>query len=103
MTGRFVTTETALTEAVHLLENHRKAVAALSTLVSCMEVFPLAPNRVAAAMKLVEQWAPNMDYADACAVLLVRELPHAFVLTTDRRDFATYRVPFACPDGAFHV
>jgi predicted nucleic acid-binding protein len=44
-----------------------------------------------------------MDYADACAVVLVRSYGHAFVLTTDFRDFSTYRVPFASPEGAFYV
>jgi hypothetical protein len=41
-------------------------------------------------------------FADACAVVLVRNSKHAFVLTTDFRDFSTYRVPFAAPEGAFH-
>lgn len=102
-TGRFVTTEAAVTEAVHLLENNRRAVAALTQLVSRMELVPLAPDHVREVLKLVGQWAPHMDYADTCAVLLAGELPRAFVLTTDRRDFATYRVPFACPEGAFHI
>lgn len=100
--GRYVTTEAALTEAVHLLQNDARAVAALARLVARMEVVPLAPARVAGALEAVREWAPAMDYADACAVLLARELPGAFVLTTVRRDFATYRVPFACPEGAFY-
>jgi predicted nucleic acid-binding protein len=44
-----------------------------------------------------------MDFADACAVVLARSYEHAFVLTTDFRDFSTYRAPFASPEGAFHV
>ena len=48
-------------------------------------------------------WAPRMDFADACAVVLARNYERAFVLTTDFLDFSTYRVPFASPEGAFHV
>ena len=56
-----------------------------------------------AAIAEAQQWAPRMDFADACAVVLVRSFEHAFVLTTDFREFSTYRVPFASPEGAFHV
>ena len=41
--------------------------------------------------------------ADACAVVLTRNYERAFVLTTDFQDFSVYRVPFASPEGAFHV
>jgi predicted nucleic acid-binding protein len=44
-----------------------------------------------------------MDFADACAVVLARSHEQAFVLTTDFRDFSAYRVPFASPEGAFHI
>jgi hypothetical protein len=43
------------------------------------------------------------DFADACAVVLAHNYERAFVSTTDFRDFSTYRVPFASPEGAFHV
>jgi hypothetical protein len=48
-------------------------------------------------------WAPRMDFADACAVVLARNYEPAFVLTADFRDFSAYRVPFASPEGAFHI
>jgi predicted nucleic acid-binding protein len=51
----------------------------------------------------VEHWAPRMDFADACALVLARNYERAFVLTIDFRDFSAYRVPFASPEGAFHV
>jgi len=38
-----------------------------------------------------------------CAVVLARSYQRAFVLTTDFRDFAAYRVPFASPEGAVHM
>ncbi len=100
--GRFVTCEAAITEAQHGLENHPVAVRALRRLVARMDVVPAAPERLAAVFDEVEHWAPAMDFADACAVVLVRSYERAFVLTTDFRDFSTYRVPFASPEGALH-
>lgn len=100
--ARFVTCEAAITEAQHGLENHPVAVRALRRLVARLDVVPIAPDRLASVFDEVERWAPGMDFADACAVVLVRSYERAFVLTTDFRDFATYRVPFASPEGAFH-
>jgi predicted nucleic acid-binding protein len=101
--ARFVTCEAAIAEAQHGLENHPVAVRALRRLVARMDVVALAPDRIAAVLEMVEQWAPRMDFADACAVVLARSYEHAFVLTTDFRDFSAYRVPFASPEGAFYV
>jgi predicted nucleic acid-binding protein len=58
------------------------------------------PNEVLA---LMQRWAPRMDYADACAVILSRRHRGAVVLTTDHRDFSAYRVPFVSPRGEFHA
>jgi len=44
-----------------------------------------------------------MDFADACAVVLVSKYERAFVLTNDFRNFSAYRVAFASPEGAFYV
>lgn len=101
--ARFVTCEAAIGEAQHGLENDPVAVVALRRLVERMEVVPIAPSRLAAVFHEIERWAPRMDFADACAVVLARGDERAFVLTTDFRDFSAYRVPFACPEGAFHA
>jgi predicted nucleic acid-binding protein len=101
--ARFITCESAIAEAQHGLENHPAAVRALRRLVARMDVAALAPDRIAAVFDAIEQWAPRMDFADACAVVLARSYEHAFVLTTDFRDFSAYRVPFASPEGAFHA
>ena len=53
------------------------------------------------ALALMCDYAPAMDYADACAVLLARKYRGAVVLTTDHRDFSIYRVPFVSPQGEF--
>ena len=100
--ARFVTCEAAITEAQHGLENHPIAMHALRRLVSRMDVVPIASARLASVFDLVERWAPKMDFADACAVVLAQDFAGAFVLTTDFRDFSAYRVPFASPEGAFH-
>lgn len=100
--GRFVTSEAAITEALHILENHPVAVAALHRLVGRMEVVPVAFVSLGEVFAEVEKYAPRMDFADACAVVLARRHPRAFVLTTDFSDFSTYRVPFASPKGAFY-
>lgn len=101
--ARFITCEAAIAEALHGLENHPVAVRALRRLVARMDIVSVAPERVDAVFDEVERWAPRMDFADACAVVLARSYEQAFVLTTDFRDFSTYRVPFASPEGAFHA
>lgn len=101
--GRFVTCEAAIAEAQHGLENHPTAVRALRALIGRMHVVAFGPERLPPVFDEIEAWAPRMDFADACAVVLARNYHPAFVLTTDFRDFATYRVPFASPEGAFHV
>jgi predicted nucleic acid-binding protein len=101
--ARFITYEAAITEAQHGLENHPTAVRALRKLVARMDIVAVATALIQPVFDQVEQWAPRMDFADACAVALARHYERAFVLTTDFRDFSTYRVPFASPQGAFHV
>jgi predicted nucleic acid-binding protein len=101
--ARFITYEAAITEAQHGLENHPTAVRALRKLVARMDIVAVATALIQPVFDQVEQWAPRMDFADACAVVLARHYERAFVLTTDFRDFSTYRVPFASPQGAFHV
>lgn len=100
--GRFLTCEAAITEAQHGLENDAKAVRALRLLVERMEVVAVAPFLLEEVFDEVDTWAPRMDFADACAVVLARSRQSSFVLTTDFRDFATYRVPIASPAGAFY-
>jgi predicted nucleic acid-binding protein len=101
--ARFVTCEAAIAEAQHGLDNHPAAVRALRRLVARMDVVACSAERMAAVFDEIERWAPRMDFADACAVVLARSYQRAFVLTTDFRDFAAYRVPFASPEGAFHM
>jgi len=98
--GRFVTFEAAIAEAQHGLENHLAALKALRQLVARMDVVQVTIESV---FNEAERWAPRMDFADACAVVLARNYERAFVLTTDFRDFSAYRIPFASAEGAFYI
>ncbi len=100
--GRFITFDAAIAEAQHGLENHPAAVEALRRLVSRMDIVPAASALGDLIFDQAERWAPRMDFADACAVVLARKYERAFVLTTDFRDFSAYRVAFASPQGAFY-
>ncbi len=100
--GRFITFEAAITEAQHGLENHPAAVHALRLLVGRMDVVAAAVTFMDRVFDEAERWAPRMDFADACAVVLANVYERAFVLTTDFRDFSVYGVSFASPEGAFH-
>jgi len=90
----------AIAEVAHHFDNDPRALAALRKQVGDMQVKELVAGDVLA---LMEQYAPAMDYADACAVLLSKSHRGAVVVTTDHRDFATYKVPFISPKGAFHL
>ena len=97
--GPFIVTSAAVAEATHLLRNQGPALDRLRELVERMQVEDPAPTEV---LSLMKRYAPEMDYADACAVLLARRHKGAVVLTTDHRDFSVYRVPFVSPKGEFH-
>lgn len=101
--ARFITFEAAIAEAQHGLENHPVALRALRRLISRMDIMPVALALIEPVFEECERWAPRMDFADGCAVVLARHFERAFVLTTDFRDFSAYKVPFASPEGAFHL
>jgi hypothetical protein len=95
--------EAAIAEAQHGLENYPTAMRALRKFVDRMDIVAVAAALIQPVFDEVEQWARRMDFADARALVLARNYERAFVLTTNFRDFSTHRVPFACPEGAFHV
>ena len=99
--GRAITCEACVTEAFHLLENAPRAIAALRRFLERIEIVPVLPTEFAAVFDELETFAPAMDLADGCLVNLQRRIPASIVVTTDHRDFATYRVPFLSPIGLF--
>ena len=90
-----VSTEAVLTEATHLLgglPGGRQA---------CVDFFlsggallvPATTASLRRSRDLLSQYADlPMDYADATLVVLAEELDTDLVFTTDRRDFAVYRI-----------
>jgi predicted nucleic acid-binding protein len=90
-----VSTEAVLTEATHLLgglPGGRRA---------CVDFFlsggallvPATTASLRRTRELLSQYADlPMDYADATLVVLAEELDTNQVFTTDRRDFAVYRI-----------
>lgn len=93
--GSVLSSEAVLTEATHLLgetPGGRRA---------CLDFFlaggavlaPATPASLRRARELIEQYASlPMDYADATLVVLAEEIETDLVFTTDRRDFAVYRI-----------
>jgi len=90
-----VSTEAVLTEATHLLGGLKGGRQA------CIDFFlsggallvPATKGSLRRSRDLVNQYADlPMDYADATLVVLAEELGTNVVFTTDRRDFAVYRI-----------
>ena len=100
LSGRLMTCEACLAEALHLVANSRRAVEALKALVERMELAPVMGGDAEAVFSGIADFSPEMDLADGCLVTLSRRM-RALVVTTDERDFAIYRVPFLSPRGLF--
>ncbi len=88
-----VSSEAILTEATHLLGDHRGGRQA------CIDFFlsgaallvPATKASLRRSRDLVNQYSDlPMDYADATLVVLAEELGTNLVFTTDRRDFGFY-------------
>jgi uncharacterized protein len=93
--GTIVSTEAVLTEATHLLGRVKGGKGA------CLDFFiaggallvPSDDATLRRCRKLLEEYADlPMDYADSTLVALAEELGTNLVFTTDKRDFAVYRL-----------
>lgn len=93
--GSIVSTEAVLTEATHLLGRVKGGREA------CLDFFisggallvPSDEGSLRRCRKLLDEYADlPMDYADSTLVVLAEELGTNLVFTTDRRDFAVYRL-----------
>jgi hypothetical protein len=78
---------------MHAFENAPVAISAPRRIVARIEVVPVWPMDFMAVFELVADFAPSKDLADGCLVVPQRRIPNSFVVTTDHRDFATYRTP----------
>lgn len=95
-----ITTAPVLTETVHLLNQRRYQKVALDFLALLIhlqekQLFSLFESRndqLKRQLELMRQYADlPMDFADASLVLLAEHLGHGRIVSTDKRDFKTYR------------
>ncbi|MBS0444913.1 MAG: PIN domain-containing protein [Proteobacteria bacterium] len=92
----WVTTWPVLTEAVHLATRWLGVSAAIALVQEVaggdIHAWDLSPMALAKLPALLKRYADlPMDLADASLVLLAESLGHGRILTTDERDFRTYR------------
>lgn len=91
-----ITTWPVLTETCHLLLSRRGIEAELGFIRSYQQgafrIFDLREEHSGILLRLMEKYADlPMDLADASLVILAEELHDGRILSTDRRDFQTYR------------
>ena len=93
--GALITTWPILTETCHLLARRVATEAAPALLERAgrgFAVWALPPDAALRAASLMRRYAAvPMDLADASVVLLAEHLGDGRILSTDRRDFDTYR------------
>jgi len=93
---KWITTWPVLTEAVHLIGRWLgvdQAVALMQDIaLGDIALWDIAPETCRKVPALMKHYADlPMDLADASLVLLAESLGHGRILTTDERDFRTYR------------
>ena len=93
---KWIVTWPVLTEAVHLITRWLGVPPAIALLqdvsngdIAVWEFTPEAQHKLPGLMKRYADLP--MDLADASLVLLAESLGHGRILTTDQRDFRTYR------------
>ncbi|MGQ0619624.1 MAG: type II toxin-antitoxin system VapC family toxin [Panacagrimonas sp.] len=92
----FITTHAVIAEACHLLYQRQHAAAMLQLVEALrdgpVEVLDMDAEDLPKIARLMHKYRDlPMDYADASLVLLAEHLGHGRILTTDRRDFRSYR------------
>ena len=96
ITEPLITTYPVLTEVCHLLLKRRGRKSMLSFMESYQQnafsIFQIEPHHKQKLFILMQQYIDlPMDFADASLVLLAEHLGHGRILSTDQRDFNTYR------------
>jgi predicted nucleic acid-binding protein len=96
------TCESVLTEAAHLTGRPAEIVAAVTS--GSLRIGLDLTQDADRIGRLLQQYAPRMDLADACVVRMCERSATSKVLTLDRRDFAVYRrngrdvIPLIAPE-----
>ncbi len=83
------TCEAVLTEAAHLTS--RPAEIASKVASGVLRIGLHVAQDAERLERLLTQYAPRMDFADACVVRMSERFAACKVLTLDRRDFVVYR------------
>ena len=91
-----ITTNPVITEVCHILLKRQGIDSQLSFMkmykLGAFEVFEVKKEHRERIVNLMQQYADlPMDFADASLVLLAEYLGHGRILSTDCRDFHTYR------------
>ncbi len=91
-----ITTTPVLTESSHLLLARLGSTALLRFMASwaagAFDLFELTSEHASRATALMKKYADlPMDLADASLVILAEALGHGRILSTDQRDFHSYR------------
>ena len=92
---RWITTWPCLTEASHyfLRWNNKEYLQFFQNLTfDICEIYPLTPSHLPRIHQLLEKYNDlPMDLADASLVILAEELGQGDIVSTDKRDFHSYR------------
>ncbi len=93
---RLITTWPVLAETCHLLLRHVGGPAQQKLMQnyaeSAFDVFDLTQEHASDIQRYMKKYADlPMDLADASLVVLAEHLGHGRILSTDQRDFRTYR------------
>ena len=91
-----ITTYPVITEVCHLLLKRRGQKSMLAFIESyqkdAFSIFQIEPHHKRRIFSLMQQYFDlPMDFADASLVVLAEHLGHGRILSTDKRDFHTYR------------
>ena len=91
-----ITTWPVMTEAYYLLQKYQGTQAAQLFLFQIerndIDIFEIETRHLARMRSLIKKYSDlPMDLADASLVILAEELEHGRILSTDQRDFDTYR------------
>ena len=91
-----LTTEAVLTETFHLSQRIRGGIQSVWTLLrsGAIQMASIANEELSQIQELMADYADRpMDFADATLVHLATRESISLILTVDRNDFETYRLP----------
>ena len=96
LNSTLICTWPVITETSYFLQSRMGQVQASELLAShdegLYEIYDLTSGHMQRIIKLMHKYADlPMDLADASLVILAEELGHGCILSTDMRDFKTYR------------